>query len=239
MMKNMSNQTKPTKVDQRLRHIAFIMDGNGRWAQKRGLPRTFGHKEGVKVFERIADYCAEIGLEAVTVYAFSTENWKRPQNEVEALMKLVEQYLDEFAANVDKYQVELHIVGDVSAFSARMQEKIHHAEQISKGKPCKLCVALNYGGRDEIVHVCNTLLAQGKEQITAADIASQLYTACVPDPDLIVRTGGEMRLSNFLLWQAAYAEFYATDTLWPDMKPSDVDLAIEAFYKRSRRFGGI
>ena len=227
------------KVDHRLRHIAFIMDGNGRWAQKRGLPRTFGHKEGVKVFEKIADYCAEIGLEAVTVYAFSTENWKRPQNEVDALMKLVEQYLDDFVASIDKYQVELHIIGDKSAFSERLQNKIEKAELISLGKPCKLCVALNYGGRDEIVHACNALISQGKEQIELKDIAGQLYTSCVPDPDLIVRTGGEMRLSNFLLWQAAYAEFYSTETLWPDMKSSDVDMAIEAFYKRSRRFGGI
>lgn len=238
-MSNKINQTKAIKVDQRLKHIAFIMDGNGRWAQKRGLPRTFGHKEGVKVFEKIADYCAEIGLEAVTVYAFSTENWKRPKKEVDALITLVEQYLDEFSANVEQYQVELHIIGDTSAFSERLQEKIAKAEHISKGKPCKLCVALNYGGRDEIVHACNALLSQGKTQISASDITSQLYTFCVPDPDLIVRTGGEMRLSNFLLWQAAYAEFYAIDTLWPDMKPSDVDMAIEAFYKRSRRFGGI
>ena len=222
-----------------LRHIAFIMDGNGRWAQKRGLPRTHGHKEGVKTFERIAEYCSEIGIEVVTVYAFSTENWKRPKAEVDALMKLVERYLDEFAQTVDKYQVELHIIGDTSVLSPALQQKIDRAEQLSKGKPCKLCVALNYGGRDELVHAYNALLKQGKSQITAQDISAHLYTANIPDPDLIVRTGGEMRLSNFLLWQAAYSEFYSTPTLWPDMKPADVDLAIEAFCKRSRRFGGV
>lgn len=222
-----------------LRHIAFIMDGNGRWAQKRGLPRTHGHKEGVKTFESIADYCSEIGIEAVTVYAFSTENWKRPKPEVDALMKLVERYLDEFAKTVDQYSAELHIIGDTSVFTPTLQSKIRLAEELSQGKPCKLCVALNYGGRDEIVHACNALIQEGKTQVSAQDFCARLYTANIPDPDLIVRTGGEMRLSNFLLWQAAYAEFYATDTLWPDMKPSDVDLAIEAFCNRSRRYGGI
>ena len=218
------------RVDKGLRHIAFIMDGNGRWAQKRGMPRTYGHKQGVKTFENIAEYCSKIGLEAVTVYAFSTENWKRPQDEVDALMNLVEQYLDEF---------ELHMIGDMTVFPLSLQNKIDHVQKLSKGKPCKLCVAFNYGGRDEIVHACNALIAQGKTQITAQDICDNLYTANIPDPDLIIRTGGEMRLSNFLLWQAAYSEFYATDKLWPDMKASDVDDAIEAFYKRSRRFGGI
>ncbi len=233
------NKKQLLQVDQRLRHIAFIMDGNGRWAKKRGMPRTFGHKEGVKTFELIADYCAKVGLEAVTVYAFSTENWKRPQDEVDALMDLVEQYLDEFAKKAKDMQVELHMIGDMTVFPHSLQEKIDKVEQLSKGKPCKLCVAFNYGGRDEIVHACNALIAQGKQSITAQDICKHLYTADIPDPDLIVRTGGEMRLSNFLLWQAAYSEFYATEKLWPDMKPEDVDIAIEAFYKRSRRFGGI
>ena len=227
------------RVDQSLRHIAFIMDGNGRWAKKRGMPRTYGHKHGVKTFEEIAEYCSQIGLEAVTVYAFSTENWKRPQEEVDALMGLVEQYLDEFAKKAEEMSVELHMIGDMTVFPQALQEKINRVETLSKGKPCKLCVAFNYGGRDEIVHACNDLIAQGKQQITKEDICKHLYTADVPDPDLIVRTGGEMRLSNFLLWQAAYAEFYATEKLWPDMKPCDVDEAINAFYKRSRRYGGI
>ena len=222
-----------------IKHIAFIMDGNGRWAKKRGMPRTYGHQEGVRTFEKIAEYCAKIGLQAVTVYAFSTENWKRPQAEVDALMHLVERYLDEFSIKAKDMNVELHMIGDMTVFPKALQEKIQYAETISKGKSCKLCVAFNYGGRDEIVHACNSLIAQGKQHVTAEDICHSLYTADVPDPDLIVRTGGEMRLSNFLLWQAAYAEFYATQTLWPDMTPDDVDAAIEAFYKRSRRFGGI
>ena len=237
-MSDMKKQSvKPAELG--LRHIAFIMDGNGRWAKKRGMPRTLGHKEGVKAFERVASYCSDIGLEAVTVYAFSTENWKRPQAEVDALMSLMDQYLDSFVNRLDEFSVELHIIGDTTVFPLALQEKIRNVEQLSKGKPCKLCVAFNYGGRDEIVHACNALIAQGKTQITAQDICAHLYTADVPDPDLIVRTGGEMRLSNFLLWQAAYAEFYATDKLWPDMSDQDVDAAIEAFAKRSRRFGGI
>ena len=236
---NEKNIKEVNRVDQRLRHIAFIMDGNGRWAKKRGMPRTFGHKDGGKTFENIAEYCSKIGLEAVTVYAFSTENWKRPHDEVDALMKLVEQYLDGFAKKVDTLSVELHMIGDMTVFSTSLQEKIQNVEKLSHGKPCKLCVAFNYGGRDEIVHACNKLIAQGKQQITAQDICKSLYTADIPDPDLIVRTGGELRLSNFLLWQAAYSEFYATEKLWPDMKPEDVDQAIQAFYGRSRRFGGI
>lgn len=234
-----NNKTQIKQVDKSLRHIAFIMDGNGRWAKKRGMPRTQGHKAGVKTFESIADYCAKIGLEAVTVYAFSTENWKRPKAEVDALMTLMDLYLDEFAQKVSEMSVELHFIGDLTVFTPELRDKISKVEKLSLGNPCKLCVAFNYGGRDEIVNACNTLIAQGKRSITAQDICQSLYTADIPDPDLIVRTGGEMRLSNFLLWQAAYSEFYATEKLWPDMKPEDVDMAIEAFYKRSRRFGGI
>ena len=233
------NEQLVKPIELGLRHIAFIMDGNGRWAKKRGLPRTAGHKEGVKAFERIASYCAEIGLEAVTVYAFSTENWKRPKAEVDALMKLMDQYLDSFERKIDEFSVELHIIGDITVFPRSLQEKIQKVQTLSMGKPCKLCVAFNYGGRDEIVHAFHALIEQGKTQITAQDICGNLYTAGIPDPDLIVRTGGEMRLSNFLLWQAAYAEFYATDKLWPDMTSEDVNAAIEAFKKRSRRFGGV
>lgn len=234
-----NNPEQAVVIDERLRHIAFIMDGNGRWAKKRGLPRNLGHREGVKVFDTLINYCASIGIGAVTVYAFSTENWKRPEQEIEGLMNLVNIYLDRFTKESEKYQTELHFIGDMSAFPASMQEKIKRVEQLSLGKPCKLNIALNYGGRDEIVHACNALLSQGKSEVTAQDIARHLYTAHCPDPDLIVRTGGEMRLSNFLLWQAAYAEFYATDKLWPDMTTADVDDAIRAFYNRSRRFGGI
>lgn len=234
----MSKMQKPI-IDERLRHIAFIMDGNGRWAKKRGMPRSFGHREGVKTFDKIANYCSDIGLQAVTVYAFSTENWKRPADEVEALMDLIDKYLDEFIKRVDDYQVSLQFIGDITVLNQTIQEKIRKVEELSKDRPCKLCVAVNYGGRDEIVHACNALIAEGKVTITEEDICKRLYTSNVPDPDLIVRTGGEMRLSNFLLWQAAYSEFYATEKLWPDMTPEDVNQAIDAFYKRSRRFGGI
>ena len=227
------------QVDDRLRHIAFIMDGNGRWAKKRGLPRNFGHKEGVKVFDKLVRYCADIGLQAVTVYAFSTENWKRPEKEVEGLMGLLDVYLERFIKESSQYNAELHFIGDLSVFSEDLQNRIREAELSSKGKPCKLNIAFNYGGRNEIVNACNALIAQGKTNITQEDLSANLYTAHCPDPDLIVRTGGEMRLSNFLLWQAAYAEFYATDTLWPDMTTDHVDQAIRAFYNRSRRFGGI
>ena len=237
MTNNTNKETK--RVDSSLRHIAFIMDGNGRWAKKRGLPRSSGHKEGVKTFEKIADYCAKLGIEAVTVYAFSTENWKRPQAEVDALMNLMNQYLDDFAQKANDMSVELHMIGDMTAFPQSLRDKIAKVEKLSLGNPCKLCVAFNYGGRDEIAHACNELIKQGKQHVTPEDISKALYTADIPDPDLIVRTGGEMRLSNFLLWQAAYSEFYATETLWPDMNPDEVDKAIEAFYKRSRRFGGI
>ena len=225
--------------DTGLRHIAFIMDGNGRWAQKRGFPRTFGHKEGVKVFDKLARYCSEIGLEAVTVYAFSTENWKRPKKEVDTLMDLIDEYLDEFVKQICDYDVRLKFIGDMSALSPKLQEKIKNVEALSLNNTCRLCVALNYGGRDEIVHACNELISQGVQQITEQDICDHLYTANIPDPDLIVRTGGEMRLSNFLLWQAAYSEFYSTEKLWPDMKPEDVDQAILSFSQRSRRFGGV
>ncbi len=233
------NSSQPIRVDERLRHIAFIMDGNGRWAKKRGLPRNMGHREGVKVFDTLVRYCADVGLKAVTVYAFSTENWKRPEEEVKGLMSLVNFYLERFIKESSQYNAELHFIGDMSVFSPELQAKIKTAELSSQGKPCKLNIAFNYGGRNEIVQACNALIAQGKTQITQEDLSANLYTAHCPDPDLIVRTGGEMRLSNFLLWQAAYAEFYATDTLWPDMTTADVDEAIRAFYNRSRRFGGI
>ena len=236
-MKDNSSQT--IRVDERLRHIAFIMDGNGRWAKKRGLPRNMGHREGVKVFDTLVRYCADVGLETVTVYAFSTENWKRPEDEIKGLMNLVNLYLERFIKESSQYNAELHFIGDLSVFSPELQAKIKSAEQTSQGKPCKLNIAFNYGGRNEIVQACNTLIAQGKTHITQEDLSANLYTAHCPDPDLIVRTGGEMRLSNFLLWQAAYAEFYAPDKLWPDMTTADVDEAIRAFYNRSRRFGGI
>ena len=228
------NQIK-TVVDDKLRHIAFIMDGNGRWATKRGLPREFGHKKGVEVFKEITEYCHKIGVKCVTVYAFSTENWKRPKREVDAIMNLLDEYLDKSSAD----NVRVQFIGDVSVLDEKLKNKIKSVEQKTASGNSILNVALNYGSRAELVNAFNKILASGKNQITESDINDALYTYNCPDPDLIVRTGGDLRISNFLLWQAAYSELYFTNTLWPDMTSEDVDAAIEDFYSRKRRFGGL
>lgn len=226
-------------VDERLKHIAFIMDGNGRWAKKRLLPREYGHKVGAQTFKKIALYCGDIGIKYVTIYAFSTENWKRPEREVNAIMTLLSDYLDEAKRDLDKNNVRYIFIGDKAIFTEELREKMIELEEISKDKPLTLNFAVNYGGRDEIVNACRALIREGKEDITADDINSHLYTKESPDPDIIVRTGGEQRLSNFLLWQASYSEFYFTDTLWPDLDTSDVDTIVKAFYNRDRRYGKI
>ena len=227
------------QVDERLQHIAFIMDGNGRWAKKRGMPREYGHTVGVKKFERVVRYCGDIGIRAVTVYAFSTENWKRPQHEVQAIMGLFNEYLDRAQKMADENQTQVVFLGDKAIFPQNVRERMELVEKNTAHYPRTLNVAVNYGSRDEIVHAVNILIAQGKTEITEDDITANLYTAHCPPPDLIVRTGSEQRLSNFLLWQAAYAEFYFCDTLWPDMDDAAVDAAVEAFYARKRRFGGV
>ena len=227
------------QIDDRLKHIAFIMDGNGRWAQKRGKPREYGHRFGVEALERVSRYCRDQGLSAMTVYAFSTENWKRPKVEVNAIMKLLEQYITKMQRRVNEDCVRYCFIGNIDVLSPAMQRKIHELEEASRQYPQILNIALNYGGREEIVHCCNALLAQGKTCVTEEDIARHLYTAHCPPPDLIVRTGGELRLSNFLMWQSAYAELYFTDVLWPDFAEADVDAAIAAFYTRGRRFGNV
>ena len=222
-------------VDDRLKHIGFIMDGNGRWAHKRGMPREFGHKKGVEVFREITEYCHEIGVQCVTVYAFSTENWKRPQREVDAIMKLLDEYLDKTSSK----DVRVRFIGDTSKLDPKLIAKIESVEERTRNGKATLNVAINYGSRAEIVNAYNRLMAQRKETITEEDLESALYTAGCPDPDLVIRTGGDLRISNFLLWQAAYSELYFTDTLWPDMTTDDVDAAIENFYSRKRRFGGL
>ena len=226
-------------LDDNFQHIAFIMDGNGRWAKKRGMPREFGHKAGAKVFKRICEHCADRGFRAVTVYAFSTENWKRPEHEVNALMELLCDYLDEFIENHEDYKSRFVFIGDLSPLSPTLREKIAEAERINADSPRIINIAINYGGRAEMVHAFNTLAAEGKTTVTEEDIARVVYTHESGDPDMIVRTGGDLRISNFLLWQAAYAEFYFTDTLWPDLTPEDVDEAIRIFYSRKRRYGGL
>ena len=221
------------------KHIAFIMDGNGRWAKAKGLPREAGHKAGADALKRVLKRCGELDIDAVTVYAFSTENWKRPKYEVDMLMDLLYTALGSYAKEMMKNGLRFKAIGDKSAFSEKLRKRIDEIEDLTKKNLKFLNVALNYGGRAEIVHAANELIKSGKENITEDDISGALYTADCPEPDLIVRTSGELRLSNFLIWQAAYSEFYFTDTLWPDMNADEVDKAIESYVSRQRRFGGL
>lgn len=225
--------------DDRLSHIAIIMDGNGRWASGRGMPREFGHKRGAETFRKIVEHCCRIGLKTLTVYAFSTENWKRPQKEVDAIMGLLSQYIDECERSLDKYDIHYKFIGEMSRFSAELQDKIVRIDEKTKGRTFNLNIAFNYGGRDELVHAFSELAKTGIDKITEDDISAHLYTSYCGDPDLIIRTGGDKRISNFLLWQAAYAELYFTATLWPDFTPGELDAAIDDFYGRKRRYGGV
>ncbi|MBO5931334.1 MAG: di-trans,poly-cis-decaprenylcistransferase [Clostridia bacterium] len=226
-------------IDERLSHIAFIMDGNGRWAEGRGMPREYGHLEGAKTFCRIAAYCQSIGIPCVTVYAFSTENWKRPQREVCAILDIIEKYVIDRLENLSGESMHVCFVGNLSVLPLELQEKIKKLDFATAHHSFRLNIALNYGGREEILHACTELIRKGDPNITESDIAANLYTKGCPDPDLIVRTGGDTRISNFLLWQSAYAEYCFCDVLWPDYTERDVDAAIAAFYSRHRRFGGI
>ena len=222
-------------VDEKLKHIAFIMDGNGRWASAKNMPREYGHKKGAQVFREITEYCHKIGIKYITVYAFSTENWKRPQREVNAIMKLLDEYLDKQRPE----NASIRFIGDVSMLDEKLVKKIKMLEEETAGHDSVLNVAMNYGSRAELTYAFNRLLASGKTEVTEKDINSALYTGDCPDPDLIVRTGGDLRISNFMLWQAAYSELYFTDTLWPDMNEETVNVAIADFYTRKRRFGGL
>ena len=235
----MSLNDSKKHADCGIRHIAFIMDGNGRWAQKRGMAREYGHKIGAEALKRVIKRCSEYGIEAATFYAFSTENWKRPEKEVNALMELLDKYLDEVCRDVQKNDIRYIFIGDMSPLSSSLKKKIEDIEKASESKKYIVNIALNYGAQSELVTAFNKLSARGKRRITEKDVESALYTAESPKLDLLVRTGGELRLSNFLLWQAAYAELYFSDVLWPDMDAKEVDKAIEAFAKRKRRFGGI
>ena len=232
---------KQVMADERLKHIAIIMDGNGRWATKRGLPRELGHKQGAVTFRKILKHCEKIGLKCLTVYAFSTENWKRPQKEVDALMRLLDEYLDECKDNLLKKDdgIRFIFIGDKTPFSDQLRAKMEALEEMTAGNSRIVNLAINYGGRDELVHSFNTLIAEGKQRVSEEDISRSVYTAESPQLDMIVRTGGDIRISNFLLWQAAYAELYFTDTLWPDFSKKDIDKAINAFNGRNRRFGGV
>ena len=221
------------------RHIAIIMDGNGRWAKKRGLPRTAGHKIGAETFRDIAAYCRELGVEYLTVYAFSTENWKRPKDEVDTIMRLLEQYLQEAIDTMEKDQIRLRILGDATALSPKLQRMIDEANTVSSrntGFQANIC--LNYGGRAEILQAAR-LCAENGEAWTEENFEKYLWSHDIPDPELIIRPSGELRLSNFLLWQCAYSEFYFCDTLWPDFDRKELDKAIIDYQRRDRRFGGI
>lgn len=232
-------QKQEIHVDDRLQHIAFIMDGNGRWAQRRGMPREFGHSYGAATFKKIGRYCEKIGLKYMTVYAFSTENWKRPKKEVDTIMKILDDYIEDCFKEMYDENVRFRFIGNLSIFPESVREKMAKIESESAHKPFILNIAVNYGGREEIIHACNALIAEGKTSVSEADISDHIYTYGQPDPDLIVRTGGDIRTSNFLLWQSAYAEYYFTKTLWPDYSEKDVDEAVEEFYSRKRRYGGV
>lgn len=232
-------EEKKIILDERLRHIAIIMDGNGRWATKRGLPREMGHKHGAAAFRKIIQHCEEIGLGSLTVYAFSTENWKRPQKEIDSIMSLLEQYVAECEKDIGKYNVYYHFIGDLGRFDESLRRRIESIEQQTENNRFVLNIAFNYGGRSEIARAFNRLAERGVTEVSEADISAELYTTRSGDPDLIIRTGGDLRISNFLLWQAAYAELYFTDTLWPDFGPRELDRAICDFYARKRRYGGV
>ena len=227
------------------KHIAIIMDGNGRWAKKRGLPRTAGHAAGAESFRRIANYCRKLGVKYLTVYAFSTENWKRSEEEIAGIMKLLGKYLQEALRDMEKNRVCFRFFGDLTRMSPELQKLCNDAVRESSEYDVQVNFCLNYGGRDEIVRAARafaTEVAEGKRQpqdLTEDVLSSYLYSANVPDPELIIRPSGEMRTSNFLLWQSAYSEYVFMNVLWPDFGPADLDAAIAEYHRRNRRFGGV
>ncbi len=226
-------------------HIAIIMDGNGRWAKKRGLPRTAGHAAGAEAFRRIATHCSKLGVKYLTVYAFSTENWKRAEDEVAGIMQLMGKYLEEGLRDMEKNRVRICFFGDLSRLSPQLQEKCRQAQEESKDYDVQVNFCFNYGGRMEIVQAAQQFakaVAAGEykpEDLTEAMFENYLYSAGVPDPELIIRPSGELRTSNFLLWQSAYSEYVFMDILWPDFGPKDLEKAIEEYHRRNRRFGGV
>jgi undecaprenyl diphosphate synthase len=228
------------------RHIAIIMDGNGRWAKNRGLPRTAGHATGSETFRTIATYCKDLGLDYLTVYAFSTENWKRPESEVSTIMGLLKKYLLEAISTMERDKIKLEFLGDLSVLSPELQELCQRTREVSQkyeGFQANIC--LNYGGRDEIMRAAKAYAqdcVDGKadpKQLNEEQFSGYLFSRGIPDPELVIRPSGELRLSNFLLWQSAYAEFYFTDVLWPDFSKEELNRAIAAYQRRNRRFGGV
>jgi undecaprenyl diphosphate synthase len=244
-----NNKTKENQVDfdHLPKHVAIIMDGNGRWAKKRGLPRTAGHAVGAETFRTIATYAKDIGLKYLTVYAYSTENWKRPPEEVSTIMGLLNKYLRECIEEMEKDQINLEFYGDLTRLSPELQELCASTREISNHYQGKIQVniCLNYGGRDEIIHAMKAWQADcaagraNPDDLDENVFSQYLYSKDTPDPDLIIRPSGEVRISNFLMWQSAYSEFYFTDVLWPDFSKDDLLEAIAAYQKRSRRYGGV
>lgn len=235
-------EVKYTKLPE---HIAIIMDGNGRWAKKRGMTRGFGHKQGCVTLKKIVKYCSKIGIKYLTVYAFSTENWRRPKSEVDQLMSLLREYLIIADEELKDSDVRLNVIGDIASLEADIQKEIHRImEKTKERKGMVYNIALNYGGRNEIIMAVRSLASKvangelGADEIDEELVAQNLYTQGMPDPDLIIRTSGEQRISNFLIWQSAYSEFWFPEVLWPDFKTEDIDKAIMAFQNRDRRFGG-
>ena len=228
-------------TDDRLDSVAIITDGNGRWARRRGLPRSAGHVEGAKKIQPALEIFKKIGIHYVTFYAFSTENWKRPKEEVDTIMKLVYKYVDEVVIEKIKTDKDFSVkfIGDLSVLSDELRNKCLEAENMAKDRPFVCSVALNYGGRDEIVNAANSAIKDGHTELNEEILSKYMYTGSTPDPDLVIRTGGNFRISNFLLWQSAYSEYVIFDTLWPDFGEKEIMKAVRDFYSRKRRFGGL
>lgn len=221
-------------------HVAIIMDGNGRWAQAHHLPRAAGHKEGAKAVKKVIEAAPALGIEFLTLYAFSTENWTRPQEEIHTLMELLEKTLDEYQASSKKENLRIWISGEREPLPPHLLDKIDRLVQNTRNNTgLTVNLALNYGARQEITHAVNALLAAGAKQITPQDITAHLYQPKLPEPELLIRTSGEERLSNFLLWQAAYSEFYFSEVLWPDFDGKELEKAVHIYQQRKRRFGGL
>jgi len=238
----MSNQPLDLPLDKIPRHVAMIMDGNGRWALSRGLPRIAGHKAGTENLRRVIRSTVEFGIKYLTIYAFSTENWGRPPEEVRGLMNILEDMIDRELNELNKEGVQLRHIGRLERLAPTLQEKVLDAVDMTKNNDrLILNIAFNYGGRDEIVQAIQKMMKDGvKPEAVSDELVSQyLYTAGVPDPDLIIRTSGELRVSNFLIWQAAYSEWYITPTYWPDFDKEEYRRAIETFAQRDRRYGGV
>ena len=241
-------ESVPTEVDfSRLpKHIAIIMDGNGRWAKKQSRPRTVGHAAGAENFRTIATYCKEIGIDYLTVYAFSTENWKRPADEVGAIMGLLKKYLLEAIGQMERDRVKMEFFGDLSLLAPELRELCERTREISRHyEGCQVNICLNYGGRDELVRAAQAFAQDcidgraDPNHLSQEQFGGYLFSKGIPDPDLVIRPSGELRLSNFLLWQSAYAEFYFTDVLWPDFSKEELHRAIASYQNRNRRFGGV